>query len=193
MADDEVVTEEKTDEEIIEEISNDLKYFIKSIVPNSIYKNETDPISDDIGMSEVAHELRYFIKSIVPNSVYDDIPNPKPEYDDYVYLNDASKYITLDSAYTLVSSELIKMGKLVQLTFSIKNATTSISTGVKNIGSLDKEIAPKSMANSGIIGSTGSITADILNDANGVPNIRFRVGTTVAQNVAIPVTFIYFI
>lgn len=32
-----------SDSEVLQDISDDLKYFIKSVVPNSVYKSENDP------------------------------------------------------------------------------------------------------------------------------------------------------
>ena len=66
MADEEVVNEEETTSEtdLLQAISDDLRYFIKSIVPNSVYKNGLDPSgeipiasADNLGCIKVGNGL----------------------------------------------------------------------------------------------------------------------------------------
>lgn len=89
--------------EVIEDISTDLKYFIKSIVPNSKYKNTeldtNEETNSDGYLSNISKDLKYFIKCIVPNSVYKDDSNPVPgsggDSGEEVIANDSSYLYSL--------------------------------------------------------------------------------------------------
>ncbi len=57
MADDVITNEDApTETELLEEISNDIKYMISCIVPNSVYKDFEFPTSDDSDDSDVGGE-----------------------------------------------------------------------------------------------------------------------------------------
>lgn len=117
--------------EVIEDISTDLKYFIKSIVPNSKYKNTeldtNEETNSDGYLSNISKDLKYFIKCIVPNSVYKDGSNPVPgsggDSGEEVIANDSSYLYSLvvdgkavqDGTPTVENPKSIKTVKSINL------------------------------------------------------------------------------